>query len=40
MRSIIEMVKLLAEEVRQVIIRRRQAAMDAMDQAVESGDLI
>jgi hypothetical protein len=33
-------IKLLTEEVRQAIIRRRQAAMNAIDQAVESGDLV
>jgi hypothetical protein len=35
-----DMQELLAEKIRQEIIRRRKAAMTAMDQAIESGDLV
>jgi hypothetical protein len=34
------MQELLAEEVKQEIIGRRKAAMAAIDQAIESGDLV
>jgi hypothetical protein len=40
MRLMDDVQELLAEEVRQEIIGRRKAAMAAMDQAVESGDLV
>jgi hypothetical protein len=34
------MQKLLAEEVRQKIIRRRKAAITAINQAIKSSDLV
>jgi hypothetical protein len=36
----IKVVELLTEKVRQAIIERRQAAIDAIDQAVKSDDLV
>jgi hypothetical protein len=40
MRLIDDVQELLAEEVRQEIIRRRKAAMAAIDQAIKSSDLV
>jgi hypothetical protein len=40
MRLMDDVQELLAKEVRQEIIGRRKAAMAAMDQAIESGDLV
>jgi hypothetical protein len=40
MRLIDNMQELLTKEVKQEIIRRRKAAITAIDQAIKSGDLI